>query len=69
MKLEEVRAIATNLGIKAGKMRKADLIHSIQLQEGNFDCFGTAVDGQCDQMDCMWREDCIPAPKAAAVAD
>ena len=41
--------------------------------EGNFDCFGSAYEGYCDQYDCSWREDCLPAPvatkpKAAAPA-
>jgi len=66
MKLDEIRAIATTRGIKAGKMKKADLIHTIQNDEGNIPCFGTAVDGNCDQMDCLWREDCIPPPKKDA---
>jgi hypothetical protein len=66
MKLDEIRAIATKRGIKAGKMKKAELVHAIQNDEGNTPCFGTAEDGQCDQMECLWREDCIPSPKAAA---
>ncbi|MBE0568964.1 MAG: hypothetical protein IH577_04745 [Deltaproteobacteria bacterium] len=36
-----------------------DLIHAIQRTEGNFDCFGTARDGACDQENCKWREACI----------
>jgi len=34
------------------------LIRSIQRIEGNADCFGTA-DGNCDRLDCSWREYCL----------
>jgi hypothetical protein len=35
------------------------LIRSIQIIEGNMDCFGTARDGNCDRLDCSWRESCL----------
>ena len=47
------------MGIKPGKLKKADLIHAIQRKEGNFDCFATAHEGQCDQVNCVWRIDCF----------
>jgi hypothetical protein len=56
--MTQIKAKAKELGIKPGKMRKAELIREIQKAEGNFECFGTA-DNSCDQMDCCWREDCI----------
>jgi len=59
MKMEEVRSIAKSHGINPAKLSKAKLIRSIQMQEGNFDCFATAYDGECDQDDCCWREDCF----------
>jgi hypothetical protein len=41
------------------------LIRSIQIIEGNMDCFGTARDGNCDRLDCSWREPCLKkAPDA-----
>ena len=58
MKLAEIKSKAMGLGIKAGKMNKEGLIHAIQKQEGNFDCFGTA-EGFCDQWDCCFRLDCF----------
>lgn len=58
MNMTQIKAKAKELGIKPGKMRKAELIREIQKAEGNFECFGTA-DNSCDQMDCCWREDCI----------
>jgi hypothetical protein len=40
-------------------MRKADLIRAIQRAEGNFDCYGTATEEECDQEECLWREECF----------
>lgn len=59
MKLQEVKAIAGSMGIKAGNIKKDELIRVIQRAEGNFDCFGTATCGYCDQAGCCWREDCL----------
>jgi hypothetical protein len=39
--------------------RKADVIRAIQQAEGNFPCYGTAVEGLCDQVRCLWRADCL----------
>lgn len=60
MKMEDIRKRAQAIGIKPDKLNKTQLIHSIQRQEGNFDCFGSAVGGECDQLTCGWREDCLP---------
>ena len=59
MNMQEIRGIAKNFGIKTSRMKKANLIKTIQLSEGNFDCFASAVDGECDQSGCIWREDCF----------
>lgn len=61
MKMEELRSIARSHGITPGKLSKAELIRSIQAGEGNFDCFATARGGECDQPECLWREDCLNA--------
>ena len=58
MKVEQIRAIAAQRGLKAGKMKKGDLIRSIQKEEGNDACFDTGKAQQCGQQDCLWREDC-----------
>ncbi len=63
MNIQAIRSIAKARGIKSAKLSKADLIRTIQREEGNFPCFGTAVGGSCDQMNCAWREDCLPAGK------
>ena len=59
MKLEDVRTIAKSHGIKPYHLSKTGLIKMIQTEEGNFDCFGSAYDGVCDQANCLWREDCL----------
>jgi len=61
MKIEDIRTLARAIGVKPGKLNKTQLIHTIQRHEGNFDCFGSAVNGNCDQQACGWREDCLPA--------
>lgn len=61
MKLEEIRGIAKSHGIKPSHIPKIELIKSIQIVEGNFDCFATASSGECDQDGCSWREDCFAA--------
>ncbi len=70
MKMNDVRTLAKNHGIKIPRAaKKGELIQLIQRSEGNWDCFGTAVDGHCDQMGCSWRADCLgetPEPATAA---
>ena len=63
MDLAAVKKIAKGLGLKPGKKTKAELIHAIQKAEGNFDCFGTAIN-YCDQMDCCFKDDCLAASRA-----
>ena len=59
MNLESIRAMARERGLRPGRAKKAELVRMIQRDEGSFDCFGTAVDGVCDQPDCLWRADCL----------
>ncbi len=61
MTLKKVKDIAKAKGLKTGNMKKGTIIKAIQRAEGNFDCFGSAKGGICDQTDCLWREDCLSA--------
>lgn len=63
MKIMEIRDIAKSYGITPENIFKTELIKTIQLKEGNFDCYGTAYDGICDQVGCRWREDCFEASR------
>jgi hypothetical protein len=56
--VKELKVMAKDLGIKPVNLRKAELIKSIQIAEGNFDCFGTAED-YCDQTNCLFLPDCL----------
>ncbi|MBN1307977.1 MAG: hypothetical protein JXA18_08680 [Chitinispirillaceae bacterium] len=58
MDITMVREKAKALGIKTARKNTTDLIKSIQKAEGNFPCFKTA-NGFCDQVDCLWRTDCL----------
>ncbi|MCX5719734.1 MAG: SAP domain-containing protein [Nitrospirae bacterium] len=57
--MKQIKDIAKEKGVKVGNMKKDNIIRAIQRAEGNFDCFGTAVAGVCDQMNCVWRDDCL----------
>ena len=59
MTQNQVKAIANFHQIKTSGLSKLTMIHAIQKNEGNFDCYATACKGECDQMGCMWREDCF----------
>jgi len=59
MDLNEVKRIAKKKGITTEKMKKAEIIRSIQRAEGNFDCYGSASSGECTQTKCLWRKDCL----------
>ena len=56
--LPEIRMKAKALGIDPGKMKKPELIHTIQVTEGYSPCFGTSG-GHCDYTDCCFIKDCL----------
>ena len=64
MTLQEIKKLAERVGVTATGT-KTDVIKSIQRREGNFDCFGTAVNGYCDQYSCLWITDCLKPLKKA----
>ncbi len=59
MKLQEIKTIAKAKGINTRNLKKTELIRTIQKAEGNFDCYGSASSDFCDQMNCLWRYDCL----------
>lgn len=58
MKMPEIKRKAQALGITPGKMKKVELIHSIQIAEGYTPCFGTS-NGECPYTNCCFMEDCL----------
>ncbi|MCE5181648.1 MAG: SAP domain-containing protein [Betaproteobacteria bacterium] len=59
MKMNEIKEIAKSHHIKPHGLSKTELVRGIQRIEGNFDCFATASDKYCNQIQCIWREDCF----------
>ena len=59
MTVKEIKEIAKKMGIQAGKMKKTDLVRSIQAAEGNTPCFQTGGVESCGQENCCWRSDCM----------
>lgn len=60
MTIKDIQKKATAMGIKPGKMKKTELIRSIQTNEGNQACFQTKSSG-CEENNCCWRQDCLSA--------
>ena len=58
MGMPEIRMKAKSLGLKPGKIKKAELIHAVQLAEGCMQCFGKS-DGHCSYIDCCFIKDCL----------
>lgn len=58
MKAEEIRKIARQRGIRAGKMKKGEMVRAIQSDEGNNPCYDTGQAENCGQNSCLWRDDC-----------
>jgi hypothetical protein len=58
MTMPEIKDRAKALGITPGRMKKAELIHTIQQAEGNTPCYGWS-NGQCDQSECCFIQDCL----------
>ncbi len=58
-KYNEIQKMAKNLGINTFQMKKKDMILSIQRAENNIECFSTARVEYCQELRCLWRDDCI----------
>jgi predicted metal-binding transcription factor (methanogenesis marker protein 9) len=58
MNMAEIKFKAQALGINPGKMKKAELIHTIQIAEGNTPCFGRS-NGHCQYTNCCFIKDCL----------
>jgi len=54
---KELTGKASGLNLKgAAKLRKTDLIHAIQIAEGNTDCFARI--SNCAVSPCLYRAEC-----------
>jgi hypothetical protein len=58
-KYNEIQKMAKNIGINTFQMKKKDMILAIQRAENNIECFATARVEYCQELKCLWRDDCI----------
>ncbi|MBF0266511.1 MAG: SAP domain-containing protein [Gammaproteobacteria bacterium] len=63
MKMDDIKKIAKDMGLKIAKLKKNDLVRMIQEAEENIPCFATPAVTSCGQDSCLWRDDCIKANK------
>lgn len=59
MDLQEIKRVAKEKGVNNPADNKTDLIRQIQVAEGYSPCFSTEKRKDCDQMQCLWRGDCV----------
>jgi hypothetical protein len=69
MNMQEIREIARQRGLsRTGRVTRLQLIRNIQSAEGNFPCFATALQAQCDQAGCLWQQDCFNTARKATAS-
>lgn len=57
--VDTLKRMAKGLAMKGvSRLAKEDLIHAIQVAEGNAACFRRIAD--CGQSDCLFRAECLP---------
>jgi len=59
MEFNQIRKMAMEMGIKTYRMKKLQMILEIQRAENNIQCYGTPRIDTCNELNCMWRRDCI----------
>ena len=58
MTIKEIQVVARKMGLKAAKMKKVELVRTIQEAEENTPCFQTGAASSCGQTNCLWLSDC-----------
>ena len=46
-------------GVNLRKLTKKDLIHKLQMAEGNTQCYKGSFASHCGQTDCVWYKECV----------
>ena len=59
MKFNEIRKMAKEMQINTYRMKKTDIIRTIQKTENNIECYGTERINNCNEEMCLWRDDCL----------
>ena len=58
----EIRKKAQKMGLTLRGIHKTNLIHAIQKNEGNAECFNSN-NSKCEEMECCWRNNCMAESK------
>lgn len=58
MNMTEIKKYARGKGIDPGKMKKTELIRSIQAAENNPNCYASDRKLYCPETNCLWEKDC-----------
>ena len=61
MKMEQIKSHARKIGIETYKVKKNELILTIQKAENNIACYGSQRVLICQEYGCLWRDDCLEA--------
>ena len=59
MKFQDVKKMAKGMSINTYRMKKADIVRSIQRAENNIECYGTERVNSCREEMCLWKSDCL----------
>ncbi len=59
MDKDEIKKIARMRGMNPGRLKKVDLIRTMQRDEDNESSFQTGQTDGCDQGQCLWHGDCL----------
>ena len=59
MTFQKIRSMAKDMGINTYRMKKVDIVRTIQRTEDNIDCYGTERVRDCQEESCLWRDDCL----------
>ena len=46
-------------GLEISNLAKIKLIRKLQRIEGNVDCCASAYSRVCNQLECLWHDDCL----------
>ncbi len=59
MDFNAIRKMANTMNINTYRMKKVDIIRAIQREENNIECYGTERANNCNELTCLWRDDCL----------
>jgi hypothetical protein len=69
MTRRQVKELAKGKGFIVRNMKKENIIRMIQRAELNPECFGTDHLQVCNEVECIWRDDCLSHHSTRCVKD